>query len=97
MGNVGQRGVARHCYCYFWSVSPRATLVSEDILTVLSAMDSLFRTEEVSQLRTEGISQDWPEGGRICLSCGCTGYTKGFHFQKHEAMISVWAFPVLVK
>lgn len=60
-------------------------------------MDSLFHTEEGSQLHTEGISQDWPEAGRICLSYGCTGYTKGFHFQNCEAMIFVWVFPVLVK
>lgn len=94
---MGQRGVARYCSCYFWSVSPRPTVVSEGILTVPSAMDSIFRTEAVSQLHTEGISQDWPEAGRICLSYGCTGYTKGFPSQKYEAMIFVWAFAMLVK
>lgn len=57
-------------------------------------MDSLFHTEEVSQIHTEGISQDWPEAERVCLNYGCT---KGFHFQKYEAMNFVWAFPMLVK
>lgn len=60
-------------------------------------MDSIVHPAEAFQLHTKGISQDWPEAGRICLSYGCTGCTEGFHFQKYDAMIFIWAAPMLAK